>query len=375
MSLRAVAHAPRVPALDGIRGAAILGVMLFHMSMVPPKGHWAVTWANVTQNGGLGVDVFFVLSGFLISGILFEARDEPRYFRNFYARRVLRIFPLYYAVAAFSFLVLPRLEPWTVAKFAPVNRDAAWYWLHLSNFSIARRGQFVHGIMDVSWSLAIEEQFYLLWPSAILLMPPRAVRWSCVVLIAASCASRALLTANSASPIAVYTLTFCRLDGLALGSLVASIVRTVDRRALTAWATRALLAALALLGFMAVPLSASWDDLRDAACVHLLVSMFTASAIFAALAVPRSPPLRMFEWAPMRALGRYSYALYLFHYPITALVRDKVLPPARMPVVWGSSLPSLLFFYLVAGSAALCAAVLSWHAYEKHFLRLKRFFE
>src|SRR6478609_10902665 len=137
-----------VPALDGLRGVAILVVMLFHMAMVPPVGTMASVWASLAHFGGLGVDIFFVLSGFLITGILLDARGKLHYFRNFYARRMLRIFPLYYAVVFFSLVILPRAMPWTLAKFGTVNRDGVLYWFHLSNFAIARRGAFVHGILD-----------------------------------------------------------------------------------------------------------------------------------------------------------------------------------------------------------------------------------
>src|SRR6478735_7238859 len=186
-----------VPALDGLRGVAILVVMLFHMAMVPPIGRVASVWASVTHFGGLGVDIFFVLSGFLITGILLNAREQPHYFRNFYARRALRIFPLYYAVVFLSLVVLPRAMPWTVAKFGTVNREAVWYWFHLSNFAIARRGAFVHGVLDVSWSLAIEEQFYLIWPAIVLFASRTGLRLLCLSLIVGSCMARAILISRN----------------------------------------------------------------------------------------------------------------------------------------------------------------------------------
>src|SRR5437868_4990567 len=98
-----------LPALDGLRGLAILWVMLFHMAVVPAVGPAARVWKAVAAQGGLGVDIFFVLSGFLITGILLGSKERPNYFRNFYARRVLRIFPLYYAVVFFSLVVLPHV--------------------------------------------------------------------------------------------------------------------------------------------------------------------------------------------------------------------------------------------------------------------------
>lgn len=368
------ARAQHVPALDGVRGVAILGVMIFHLSMVKPVGRLALGWERVALYGELGVDAFFVLSGFLITGILLDARGQPHYFKNFYARRVLRIFPLYYAVTAFSFFALPRLVPWTVAKYDAVNHGAIWYWIHLSNFAIARRGIFVHGIMDVSWSLAIEEQFYLLWPAVVLVTLPRRLRWVCLALVALSCASRLLLTTVGINPVAVYTMTFCRLDGLALGALVALAIRRLNPEVLRVWSVRAVFGSLGLAVLMLLPLKPVPAAALQAAASHLLVSVLAAGAILFVKASPQSTWVRVFGFGPLRAFGRYSYGLYLFHYPIAALARD-FLHAAQMPLVLGSSLPSQLVFYAVAGAAAFMAAAVSWHAYEKRFLALKRFFE
>jgi peptidoglycan/LPS O-acetylase OafA/YrhL len=363
-----------VPALDGIRGLAIVLVMLFHLSMVPAVGRSAETWQAFTQYGGLGVDVFFVLSGFLITGILRATLAEPHYFRNFYARRVLRIFPLYYAVVFFSLCVLPHVVPWTTVKFGPANRDGVWYWLHLSNFAIARRGAFVHGILDISWSLAIEEQFYLVWPAVVLFASARSLGRICVALIFGSCVSRLVLTLYGANPITVYTLTFCRLDGLALGALSAMAVRAMNQDTLRIWVVRGLAAVAASTLVLLLPLSSLAAAGLAAAYWHLLAASLTGCAILGIFGWPRAPVQVAFHWPPLRVLGRYSYGLYLFHYPIAALIRDRVLQPAHLPILWGSSLPSLCLFYSVAGCAAFSAAFLSWQLYEKRFLRLKRFF-
>lgn len=366
--------AAHIPALDGVRGTAILMVMLFHMGMVPPVGHLAQAWQQITLQGGLGVDVFFVLSGFLITGILLDSRDSPNYFRNFYGRRVLRIFPLYYAVVFFSLVVLPRVAPWTIARFGRVNHDALWYWFHLSNFAIARRGAFAHGILDVSWSLAIEEQFYLLWPAVVLRVPPKRLHQVCIVLIVVSCASRLLLTSFGAAPVAVYTLTFCRLDGLAAGALVALLARTGRIATIGRWLIPLALGSILIFAVMMCRRELGLPTSVSAGFTYLAVSGISSSAILAILASPKFLVSKVFTLAPLRALGRYSYAIYLFHYPIAALLRDKVLVVQKLPLVWGSSLPSQAAFDLIAIGLSFAAATLSWHAYEQWFLRLKRYF-
>lgn len=363
-----------VEELDGLRGFAIVLVMLFHMRFVPPVGSLALLWSSLCARGGLGVDVFFVLSGFLITGILVDALPRPHYFRNFYGRRALRIFPLYYAVLAFAFVILPRIAPFTVARYEEVNRDSLWYWLHLSNFAIARRGAFVHGIVDVSWSLSIEEQFYLVWPAVVRSVSTVRLRSLCVCLVLVSVVSRALLTLLNTSPVAIYTLTFCRFDGLAIGALVALLIRGRSPSAIRALWVRGLLVAGALCFLLVLPLEGSIAKVLEASGSHLTVCVLTSCAILAALSTPNAFFIRPFRWRALRLFGRYSYALYLFHYPISAALRDYVLTPSRMPTVLGSSLPSVVFFYLVAGGASLVAAMLSWHLYEQRFLRLKRLF-
>ncbi len=363
-----------IAQLDGLRGLAIVFVMLFHMTVVPPVGKAALLWARLCVHGGMGVDVFFVLSGFLITGILLDALGGPHYFRNFYARRVLRIFPLYYAVLFFSFLILPRIAPWSVPRYEQVNREAMWYWLHLSNFAIARRGMFIHGIVDVSWSLAIEEQFYLLWPAIVWCVSAPRLRSLCISLVAVSFASRTWLTAVHVAPVAVYTLTFCRLDGLAIGALIATAVRDRSPSGIRILMVRSLLATCPLALVFFLPLHGRVANAIDVGIGYLLVSALTGCTILAVLSLPDALPLRPLKWKALRLFGRYSYALYLFHYPISAAIRDFVLKPSRMPQVLSSSLPSQGLFYLVAGSLSLGAAVLSWHLYEKQFLRWKRLF-
>src|SRR5438105_167735 len=122
-----------LPTLDGLRGIAILMVLFFHMTLLPPATAPDRLLARLMANGWVGVDLFFVLSGFLITGILLDAKGEPHFFRNFYARRTLRIFPLYYGVIAIYLLILPALAPAFAARFGAVQGRPLFYWFYLSN--------------------------------------------------------------------------------------------------------------------------------------------------------------------------------------------------------------------------------------------------
>lgn len=365
----------RIPVLDGIRGLAILLVMLHHQTLLESSARLDSLFASIMGMGGSGVDLFFVLSGFLITRILLAAREQPHYFRNFYARRTLRIFPLYYAVVAFSLLVLPMIPHAKAARFAVAEADGIWYWLYLSNFSIAYHGAFRHGILDISWSLAIEEQFYLLWPLIVMLVSPRRLPWLCLALVGISLLSRAALAAAGVGGIPIYTLTFCRMDGLAMGAAIAPLAHT--RGSLSAFAPAArragLLAGLAFI--------VAWYGLGDYSSKtfqvigHTLICL-AWSALLIAILQPhgRSITQRLLSGRFLGILGKYSYALYLFHLPIRALIRDTVYGPERFLTIGGSQLPGQMLFYLGSTLLTLAAAWLSWHIYEKHFLALKRYF-
>jgi peptidoglycan/LPS O-acetylase OafA/YrhL len=331
-----------------------------------------------TLSGWAGVDLFFVLSGFLITGILYDSRGSTGYFRNFYARRILRIFPLYYAVVAFSLLILPHLPHWKLDNLARINGDELWYWTFLSNFSIGTHAEFRHGILDISWSLAIEEQFYLTWPILVLVLSRRRLIALCCALFVLALAWRSALIVAGASPITISVLTPGRLDALATGAFVALLARTeAGLPRLKTWASATVVGSAAVL--LAV---AAWNGGFNPYTAPMAMFGYTALAIlFGAVLVlvitaePTWKRIRLLEQPALVAFGKYSYALYLFHLPIRAVLRDKVYAPDQFMVIMGSSLPGQLIFYISATLVSFAAAWLSWHLFERHLLALKRYFE
>src|SRR5438105_4863766 len=149
----------RLPQLDGIRGVAILVVMFHNESGIYPS----LRLENIFANGWMGVDLFFVLSGFLITGILLDSKDSETYFRDFYMRRCLRIWPLYYSMILFMFVILPATD--SAAARIVFERSSPWwsYPFFLQTFFVQIPAR-AAGPLGVTWSLAIEEQFYLIWP-------------------------------------------------------------------------------------------------------------------------------------------------------------------------------------------------------------------
>lgn len=154
-------------ALDGIRGLAILAVTLYRLCKeLDPEAHPVLAIIRrFAPVGERGVDLFFVLSGFLITGILLRTKSQPHYFRNFMARRVLRIFPLYFLSLVLGILVIPNLL--NTNSFDLASREQFYLWTYTSNFRMAWLNEWCFGAFDHFWSLAVEEHFYLIWPAVV----------------------------------------------------------------------------------------------------------------------------------------------------------------------------------------------------------------
>jgi peptidoglycan/LPS O-acetylase OafA/YrhL len=202
-----VARSGHLPALDGVRGLAILLVMLTHFTLVQQGPVLDRLVGMAGRFGWTGVDLFFVLSGFLITSILLSSRGTGHYFRNFYARRTLRIFPLYFFVIFIATVVIPSLPfAWT-EHFRVENWTRPLYWLYLSNFAITFSPDASNDMLGLTWSLAIEEQFYLIWPILVLLLSRRALWWTCIGAVALSVVTRTLFVIGGAERLYAYVLT------------------------------------------------------------------------------------------------------------------------------------------------------------------------
>jgi peptidoglycan/LPS O-acetylase OafA/YrhL len=364
----------RVPVLDGIRGLAISLVLLHHFyELTTPEPLLVDRIAfGVAESGWVGVDLFFVLSGFLITGILYDTKNAPGYFVNFYARRTLRIFPLYYATLCLFFIVLPLVPHPAAAEYVHDSApDQAWFWTYLTNFRIASRGAWYdHFVPTVFWSLAIEEQFYLIWPVLVLSFTRQTLMRICVALIGIALGVRIVLALNQASPIATFVLTPARMDCLLVGGLIALVLReetTFQRVARGASRAAPLLGVLLLL----ISLPHGTLDWRDSVTNTLgfsAVALLCGSLLVLTMnAAPDASIRRLFETRPLRVLGKYSYAMYIFHGPSGTLVKQ-VYDFDRAPLVLGSALPLTVLYSVLATLVTLAIAWASWHLLERHFL-------
>lgn len=363
-----------IPALDGVRGLAIVLVMALHfLSSNDQTGRrFFDVFAAIRSSFWMGVDLFFALSGFLITGILLDSLNRDGYFRNFYARRVLRIFPLYYGfLLTLICLTLPLHFQWNGKQYllltytqnlGIVNHD-------YMGFTPAR---FIN--LNHFWSLAVEEQFYFVWPLIIFLVRDSR-RLLCVATGASLCALilRIVLASHHASPSTLYEFTPCRIDTLLLGASLAILYRTRFRQIVLRYSVPAFCLLLAGLICLAYPLGGlPWNapivetfgfTLTALTCVSLIATALTGAS-WAKVA---------FENRLMRFFGKYSYGIYVFHYSIDAAL---TVPLRRWLLGTFHSKPaSVLLAAIPVFVSSILVAYASYHLYEKRFLDLKRYFE
>jgi len=362
----------KLDALDGLRGLAVLLVMASHFE----RFIWSNPFTNPIKSlmiyGWVGVDLFFALSGFLITGILLTTRGDPRYYSAFYARRALRIFPIYYGTLAVVFafaLVFPSLS----TRVPPI-----WQWplylTYLTNWIPAFTGAWPPNVIGHFWSLALEEQYYLIWPFIVAFVDRR---W--VFIVAISLASIALLTRivlvylhGPSEAIALSTITRC--DALAIGSLGA-IYYAERQREQTLGLGWIAGAALLLFGIVSIALPS--DRYRDAfsqtAGLTLLAIGF--AALVAHLAFTdhaRTIGQNIFRRPFLRKIGRYSYGMYVYHVPILGIF--EIFLFRRLPEALRESVPFTLSYVIVLAVATYLTAAISYEFFESQILAYKRFF-
>jgi peptidoglycan/LPS O-acetylase OafA/YrhL len=357
-----------------LRGIAIALVLLVHFGarILPESasGEWVLAFC---RSGWCGVDLFFVLSGFLITGILLDTRDSPGYYRKFFARRMLRIFPLYYGVLLVVFVVLPLVAPGVVD--ARVREHQAWLWLYVSNYLGVFEGaeplrgttlNFAH-----FWSLAIEEQFYLCWPFIVSLAGRRHLHRVCWTMVAVAVPLR-WGACEWIGPFAPYYLTPCRVDTLACGALAAIAVRSWSVERLVWLSHRLIAVAVApLTGLFIARRGLLHYDPIVAKLGYSLLAMLFAGLVILVYCRRDSRLAAGLRHGSLQELGRLSYGIYIFHGLFQVFLWQFA---DRIAAAAGNYATALVVYVTLCGGVAYACARISWPC-EAAFLRLKRYVE
>jgi peptidoglycan/LPS O-acetylase OafA/YrhL len=375
----------RVPAIDGLRGVAILSVVLFH-SFLSTRTLGVRTIDRVFEIGlgivqPVAIDLFFTMSGYLITSILDGTRDADHPLRTFYVRRALRIVPLYYAFLLGVVIFLPSLPSTIIGAPGSI----VWQFGFMTNIALDLGGnRAVGALFPHFWTLAVEEQFYLLWPLLILFQPARRNLKACLVVLALSLVTRTVMAFGSSfhlfllpfdhkdSILSILVFTPAHLDGLAIGAIAALLERQ-NPELLKKMARKSIPVAIAgmVVTILIVVSPPSRDALAPAAWVSAMP--FFSSVFFAGIialtAMGETATPRWMTWPPLTSVARYSYGMYAFHIPLITLlfyfhfVRQQV-------AIRGYDIPYRMFFFVVIASISYGLGFLSWHLYEKHFLKL-----
>jgi peptidoglycan/LPS O-acetylase OafA/YrhL len=375
--------AHQIPTLDGMRGLAVLAVLAFHFAWTFPgedpgaavsmADKAAVHLHDFLWSGWTGVDLFFVLSGFLITRGLVAPSKKPlgTRMKMFWMRRVLRIFPLYYAVVVVGTIIALVIGGWI---------PGIAYWLYMQNYVLA----FDDAVMRWTahfWSLAIEEQFYFVWPIVALVTPRKRLIPIILVVIAACIMLRAGITLKGhfwdelTTKKFVYRATVTRCDGLLMGALVAVLQRESSHPLAYAWRrmrkTVLIATGVALLGLYAVAHGLNDYDRRVMVVGYFTLAVFFAAGVSLCGDGAISDRMRKFlSWRPIVACGKVSYGMYIFHWPLVVWLVPRI---EKFQEHMGTVPRVGIGLAVIIGATSLMyvAAAISYRFFESPFLKLK----
>lgn len=363
------------PELDGIRGIAIIAVMLSHGGpLIHRGGMISKLFVSAMIPGWSGVELFFTLSGFLITGILLRTKHAENFFSSFYMRRILRISPIYYLTLT-VILILAAHSSWWNSMLPAAERTRVSYYFYLQNWPIA----WPHGIelranvIGHFWSLAVEEQFYLIWPLLVLLLPETGLLWLCSVLLALAIPFRVLFFHRIGGDYGFIHLLPTRIDGLLVGSICALLSRRNGRIPV-----RLVYSALAtgggIIGYIAVfhhhELVGTYRYMETIGYTGFAL---LSGGLIGLSQYPRPMLLKILRMRWLTETGKYSYGIYVYHIPIYAVFDHMVATRLGLPLPAPIHL-ALPYVALMIACSFLVAKI-SYDLFESKILALKVYFK
>lgn len=368
-------------------------VMLFHCSIVPRNENLTARiddwYRSIVFTGWIGVDLFFVLSGFLITGILLKTKTSSNYFKTFYARRALRIFPLYYGFLAIMIFAMIPLAKFTsqssgildpiLTQMGALETKQAWFWLYSSNiYTFVNDGAKAVNGMGHFWSLAIEEQYYIVWTPLVFVLSPKRLAILCLALVVTIAAYRIHLVGQDTPAYTLATFTLTRVDTIIFGSLGACLLHIgiSDR------ACRIMRRSIFPLWFIAFAAqiaqgsgfdSTAWSMMATPT-VFAIIFTITILAIATADRSNPAPLIKALSFKPLVHLGTISYGLYIFHVPLRGALLPLYERFVPQNLIAGSQIHWTLGFVALCFIGSFILAQFSWWFFESPILKLKKYF-
>jgi peptidoglycan/LPS O-acetylase OafA/YrhL len=388
----------KLQSLEGLRAIAIIAVFFHHLKdNIPVLNLPTLYLRYYVEQGWMGVDLFFVLSGFLITGILIDTREASNYFSGFYARRILRIFPLYYAVLTTIMVAGRLINIPAVTSTLPLPADRWLYFCYLTNWLGLWKAHWSTNYLAHFWSLAVEEQFYFFWPLVVWLLRPRAVPWVAGALAVFSALFRLAWVMHSGPQQAIAIATITRMDALFIGALCAYLFRNAELmlriRKWLPWVASlgvgSFFLIFSLMLFFPVRaerllygLAPGPHTMEDAVELFtqcggftLLALGFGAIVLLAAYDEARKTWMQRFLSSRVLApIGKYSYGIYVFHVPIIGAAAIFLIPRLGAVHTVAEGAISQCAYIFVLGIITFIVSALSYELFEKKILTFKRYF-
>jgi peptidoglycan/LPS O-acetylase OafA/YrhL len=315
----------------------------------------------------LGLQYFFVFSGCLITRILLDAKGKQHYYRNYYIRRILRIFPLYYAFLFVCLVVGPAIfgRHRFLHDFLDIGYKPTCMWFLGTNIWQCLYHSWCFGALTHLWSLAVEEHFYLVWPLVVAALPCRHLVRLCTVLILVSTVTRLLVWFVWHDPIGLRVNTLCNMDCFAAGAICAVLTYTQSEQRCMRIANKLLIAGAAIVPFY-IYMSAK-HQWFSGVFVSSAAAVVCSGIIMKTLCDANS--CKLFGQQLLKHLGKYCYGLYVLHYPVIHLVALFLVPKS-----WPAAAIFASIFF-ISWAIVIPIAMLSYHYFEMPFLKLKERFE
>ncbi len=340
-----------VPSLDGLRALAILGVVVVHCYYRGPSSGLSGLAAQCVILGWTGLDLSFVLSGFLVTMALLETKGSGGYFRNFYVKKIGRVFPLYYAILI-GFLVVNLVHiPKVTAMLG--NYIGHWwvYFIFISNLD-GMLGWNLNNPLGPAWPMALAAQYYLVWPALVLLLNRPTLKILLPTLLIGLAILRFVLTRHY-QPIAIYHFTLTRADAIITGSAVAVYWDEIVKRVKYFYFTLPVISVILVVIFLTSG-STHYENTEVKRYGLIFIAAFYGNILIISIFNPVVS--RALSAKPLRVIGKYSYCIYLIHWPMLLVASQLPLPDGPLP--WLAFV--VVFIALTTGLAAI-----SWVVLEK----------